>query len=77
MYDFYYIGRRKGTTERGEFYAITIMISEVGENTRSFQTDFFVNAEMFVKCENFQKFQTVDCLFIPTSTGRAKLVEIG
>lgn len=75
--DYFYVGRRKGTSERGDFFVISLIVSEIGEDARSFQLDLFVNVELFVKCENFQRFQTVDCVFAPTATGKARLVEIG
>lgn len=68
-----YVARRKGTSEKGDYYVITLMVASEG---RSYSTDFFVNVEEFVKCEAFTEFQPVDAIFIPDFKGRAKLVSI-
>lgn len=73
---FNYLARRKGTTEHGEFYAITLIVSEDGESSKRYTADFYVPVELFVKCSSLKEFQPVDAIFIPDYKGRAKLVSI-
>lgn len=69
-----YLARRKGTSERGDFYVITLVVGEEGEKGKRFTSDFFVPVELYVKCDAFVEFQQVDAIFVPDFKGRAKLV---
>lgn len=71
-----FLNRRKGTTPNGDYHVVSLIVTEPGDTGKSFTCDFFVNIEMFVKCENFKQFQAVDAIFAPSPTGKAKLVEI-
>lgn len=72
-YEYLYFGRRSGKSEKGEFYIITLMITEL-ESGNSFSVNSYVDATIYAKAEDLQRCQPVDCIWAPTSTGRAKLV---
>lgn len=67
-------GTRKGTSERGEYFAISLMTEM--EDGKKYHNDFFVDAEMYEKALSLNRFQEVDAIFLPGFKGRAKLVSI-
>lgn len=73
----YFLSATTGKSETGTYYRVTIGISEkIGESERDFACDFYVNVDTYAKAKGFKKFQDVDCIFMPTSAGRARLVSI-
>ena len=73
----YFLSASSGKSENGDFYRVTLNISEqTNGGERNYSADFFVEIELFAKTKSFEKFQEVDAIFIPTSSGRARLVSI-
>lgn len=65
---------RKGTSEKGEFFVISLM-SKL-EDGRKYNNDFYVDYEMYAKASAFECFCEVDPIFLAGFKGRAMLVSI-
>lgn len=70
----YFTGTRTGKSEKGDFYVINLMTEEA--DGRSFQNDYYVDVEMYVKASGLNRFQEVDAIFLPSFNGKARLVSI-
>lgn len=76
-FSFFFMSATKGQSERGDWYRISISVSEQsGNSERDFVCDFYVDAVMFANVQKLEKFTEVNCTFAPTSSGRTRLLSI-
>lgn len=74
---FFFLNRVQGESDRGAWYKLTLAIDSINNGkATTYSLDFFVDAVMYAKTENFQKFGQVDAVFLPTARGNARLVSI-
>ena len=72
-YEYVFWGKRSGKSDKGDFYVIKLIATDL-ENDNSYEVNCYVDAVIYAKADSFQRFQPVECMFAPTSTGKAKLV---
>lgn len=76
-FQYFLIGTSRGSSERGDWYRITLNISEnTSEGVRDYVAELYVDAVMYGKCQAIKKFSPVDAAFVPSASGRARLVSI-
>lgn len=71
-FEYLYFGRRSGNSEKGTYYIITLMVTDL-DSGNSFSVNSYVDKDIFDVTEEFQRCQPVACIWVPTTTGRAKL----
>lgn len=76
-YHVFFFGASKGTTERGDYYKVTLSVAITADGReQAYSCDFFVDAVMYAKVSAFKRFQEVDAIFLPTGAGKARLLSI-
>ena len=73
---YFFLGTRKGTSDRGEYYVVTMLVEESSDNGRSFNIDCYVDVDMYVNASALTRFQEVDAIFVPRYDGKAKLISL-
>lgn len=73
----YFLNATSGTGKNGEYYRICLLISEKNNGQeRDYTSNFYVEADTYIKAKNFEKFQEVDAIFMPKSSEGIKLISI-